>query len=1149
MKKSKLLVLSLLAVSAMSLTSCNEGAQGPKGDTGAQGEKGETGNPGKDGKDGIDGKSFLNGEGVPSDTLGNDGDSYVDTKTFDYYTKENGKWVKKGSIKGDQGEQGEKGEKGDTGAKGDAGEKGEKGDTGSKGSTGSQGDKGDTAWSNTILPSDGGYIVPSVGSATKGTEVTFKVVCDEGNTLKSFKLGDAAQTVGEPTYSNKQFVYEFTATMPDYGFVVSAEFNKGVVAAFDGGYVTKEAVESSNYKYTVHQSDEYVFTTLKFNSGDGVTTVSSEDGKTFTYTCATNYALNVINARFVEESGLNSRTIVNQKNGELFSDLITAFDKGGTNSSDGGVFRLVKDTTYETPSYAHDNSYAITHHNITLDLNGKTLNSAYVINLGTGVETFNITGYGTVSSTVGTGLSVLNIMTGTTNGSIVTLDEHVKLSSSTASYGVSVSNKARALKWDGGTDNPYNGFEDTPNGVKTTLNIEGSIDITSDNGVGLGMGVDVAPEKTDQSGQNSLHADLFSGLSAFGDLLGGTAYNVTVNVKDGASISATSKAIELAVGQLNINTGATVEATGTDGYALYASNEASGKAAVNVEGSGSAQLTGKVVVNQNIKVTVADGASINDSSEQTYTVYKGEHGTVTVSSMTAVDNKFIYDIKPEDGYVVSSIKVKAHGSTDEHITEVSENKLVLDSKPDDVYSVTATFTQVKESDTVVSTDGNAYDSLKAAIDAVGHLNAGNTVITLVKDIEVDENIEVTDIKGSIRINLNGHNIKLKDLDKPDIENNLCAYRISVRNAVLYVTGKGEVSSSDVIFNLMGGYKNVAYWVKSDGTIHTDHNVNTNGLNSGQTEHKDGATYTDGCTLRTRNLTSLIITEKVVTKSKKEAIGVYKTVIKDESEYSLEAKGLTNEVLVNFQGKDESAEGIVYVNGDIKKTGKKYDKDTTSWVDDNEGHPHITIDSASSTGKAYIAGYCDLTVKKSTFTTQGTAFNIKSGKINFENNTFNNDLANINIKTPYYVGDSEGALNGNATIWLQDNISGYAGIDSATFKNNTFKYTNADDKVDSYYNVGLFGDNGNVKTNIVEPSFLDASGNKVTEPEKYIANKYSDMKYKKTFSYTGGILTAYFLDENAANNYSAEQLLNEFNASSSAFPNLTAGQVEKINPAK
>ena len=86
------------------------------------------------------------------------------------------------SIEGIPGPQGEKGDKGDTGETGPTGPQGETGPTGPQGETGPQGDKGDkgddgdTAWSNTIVSAtNGGYVVPSIGSGVVGEEVTFTV--------------------------------------------------------------------------------------------------------------------------------------------------------------------------------------------------------------------------------------------------------------------------------------------------------------------------------------------------------------------------------------------------------------------------------------------------------------------------------------------------------------------------------------------------------------------------------------------------------------------------------------------------------------------------------------------------------------------------------------------------------------------------------------------------------------------------------------------------------------------------------------------------------------------------------------------------------------------------------------------------------------
>ncbi len=93
-----------------------------------KGEKGDTGTPGKDGTNGKDGSSVLSGKGEPADTLGKDGDSYIDTETFDFYVKADGKWAKSGNIKG---------EKGDTGAPGSNGNDGKNGSNGVDGKDGS----------------------------------------------------------------------------------------------------------------------------------------------------------------------------------------------------------------------------------------------------------------------------------------------------------------------------------------------------------------------------------------------------------------------------------------------------------------------------------------------------------------------------------------------------------------------------------------------------------------------------------------------------------------------------------------------------------------------------------------------------------------------------------------------------------------------------------------------------------------------------------------------------------------------------------------------------------------------------------------------------------------------------------------------------
>lgn len=135
-----------------------------------------TGQPGNDGKDGKNGSSLISEKGAPDDTTGQDGDSYFDTETADYYIKVSGTWVKETNLTGPQGLQGIQGIaglqgaqgpqglpglngsvgpmgpqgpmglqglKGDTGVQGPEGKQGPKGDTGATGPQGIKGDKGD----------------------------------------------------------------------------------------------------------------------------------------------------------------------------------------------------------------------------------------------------------------------------------------------------------------------------------------------------------------------------------------------------------------------------------------------------------------------------------------------------------------------------------------------------------------------------------------------------------------------------------------------------------------------------------------------------------------------------------------------------------------------------------------------------------------------------------------------------------------------------------------------------------------------------------------------------------------------------------------------------------------------------------------------
>lgn len=117
-----------------------DGAAGAKGDTGETGPQGPTGPAGADGEDGA---TWLSGESEPVSASGKNGDWYVNTSTWNVYSKESGSWSLKGCIKGDQGEPGPKGDQGPSGAPGEQGPAGPAGEDGADGAPGEAGPKGD----------------------------------------------------------------------------------------------------------------------------------------------------------------------------------------------------------------------------------------------------------------------------------------------------------------------------------------------------------------------------------------------------------------------------------------------------------------------------------------------------------------------------------------------------------------------------------------------------------------------------------------------------------------------------------------------------------------------------------------------------------------------------------------------------------------------------------------------------------------------------------------------------------------------------------------------------------------------------------------------------------------------------------------------
>lgn len=130
-----------------------EGPQGPAGPAGADGATGPQGDPGIPGADGATGpqgpvgpggsaSQWRSGSGVPNNTLGLDGDFYINSDNGDVYQRITGNYALQLNIIGAQGIQGPAGTNGVDGAQGPAGNNGLDGSDGAQGPQGIQGPAG-----------------------------------------------------------------------------------------------------------------------------------------------------------------------------------------------------------------------------------------------------------------------------------------------------------------------------------------------------------------------------------------------------------------------------------------------------------------------------------------------------------------------------------------------------------------------------------------------------------------------------------------------------------------------------------------------------------------------------------------------------------------------------------------------------------------------------------------------------------------------------------------------------------------------------------------------------------------------------------------------------------------------------------------------
>lgn len=387
MKKTKLLSLTALAlIGILGLSSCSsQGPKGDKGDQGIQGEtgpKGDKGDPGENGEDGEDGATWLTGTTKPADTLGKLGDMYLNTSNGDVYQKEADGWKLKMNIQGEDGEDGKDGH---------------------NGSNGSTGPKGDTAWSNTILPSSNGYVIPSVGSGVKGTKFTLEAYPDTNYYLKSLELVDKSGTITTPSYSldeTTNVVVSEEVSMVEGGYVISATFEStsslGTTGYVDGKKYNGSYDAAGNFVPTTEISDA-----PKFAGGNGSESdpLQIEDKEQFTKISDSGEEYFVLNQSLEGDNAVSSLPVAKESKN-------LSIDLGGNNLESNNTIASTVSKNSE-----------VTYKNGTLKANKIPEGHKSVIEIGNGATNsmvtlenieFETTGTPIYTSAKGSEINVIN---------------------------------------------------------------------------------------------------------------------------------------------------------------------------------------------------------------------------------------------------------------------------------------------------------------------------------------------------------------------------------------------------------------------------------------------------------------------------------------------------------------------------------------------------------------------------------------------------------------------------------------------------------------------------------------------------------------------------------------------------------------------
>ncbi len=194
---------------------------------------------------GEGGRSILNGVLNPGLSIGINGDSYVNTTTWDFFTKANDLWTLVGNIKGAKGDKGDPGDQGDPGEKGDTGDPGEPGDKGDPGDVGPTGMGGGDFQSSvspgveygytTIKPATYVYPIIPINSVPTflSTNVASLTVVNNTAIARWYRVigyvgvrgEDSAATFTTALHLDGHKINATTQSVQDWGFLGSSTIN------------------------------------------------------------------------------------------------------------------------------------------------------------------------------------------------------------------------------------------------------------------------------------------------------------------------------------------------------------------------------------------------------------------------------------------------------------------------------------------------------------------------------------------------------------------------------------------------------------------------------------------------------------------------------------------------------------------------------------------------------------------------------------------------------------------------------------------------------------------------------------------------------------------------------------------------------------